>query len=238
MRTLLLRTALLALLPAAGYQSDPLAARSKGRPGAPVTVYEMSDFQCPYCRSFALTTLPILEREYVQTGKVRLVYINLPLPYLHANALAAALVATCAARQGKFWPMHDALFQHQEAWAALKDPVPYLLALADSAAGLDRAPSPPGSTRRSPAAWTRAAACWSGSPPGGKRSATPGGRSSGCTPPRWARDSRRSLCWRVFGLSGRNGSSSTPTSPPRPSGSPALSPWTWWTISRSTAPPT
>src|SRR3989454_936984 len=110
MRTLLLRTALLALLPAAGYQSDPLAARSKGRPGAPVTVYEMSDFQCPYCRSFALTTLPILERAYVQTGKVRLVYINLPLPYLHANALAAALVATCAARQGKFWPMHDALF--------------------------------------------------------------------------------------------------------------------------------
>src|SRR2546426_717938 len=139
MRTLLLRTALLALRPAAGYQSAPLAARSKGRPGAPVTVYEMSDFQCPYCRSFALTTLPILEREYVQTGKVRLVYINLPLPYLHANALAAALVATCAARQGKFWPMHDALFQHQEAWAALKDPVPYLLALADSAAGLDRA---------------------------------------------------------------------------------------------------
>src|SRR2546426_5238069 len=139
MRTLLLRTALLALLPAAGYQPAPPAPRSRGRPDAPVTVYEMSDFQCPYCRSFALTTLPILEREYVQTGKVRLVYINLPLPYLHANAFAAALVATCAARQGKFWPMHDALFQHQEAWAALKDPVPYLLALADSAAGLNRA---------------------------------------------------------------------------------------------------
>src|SRR2546425_5955852 len=49
------------------------------------------------------------------------------------------LFRSCAARQGKFWPMHDALFQHQEAWAALKDPVPYLLALADSAAGLDRA---------------------------------------------------------------------------------------------------
>src|SRR3989442_4952167 len=133
MRTLLLRTALLALLPAAGYQSDPLAARSKGRPGAPVTVYEMSDFQCPYCRSFALTTLPILEREYVQTGKVRLVYINLPLPYLHANALAAALVATCAARQGKFWPMHDALFQHHEAWAAPKIRRAHLLTAVTSA---------------------------------------------------------------------------------------------------------
>src|SRR3989449_7615083 len=103
MRTLLLRTALLALLPAAGYQSDPLAARSKGRPGAPVTVYEMSDFQCPYCRAFALATLPLLEREYVTTGKVRFVYINLPLPSLHANATAAAEAALCAARQHKFW---------------------------------------------------------------------------------------------------------------------------------------
>ncbi|PYO16855.1 MAG: disulfide bond formation protein DsbA [Gemmatimonadetes bacterium] len=140
-RTIAAALVLLALPGLGRGQSDPLAARSKGRPDAPVTVYEMSDFQCPFCRSFALTTLPILEREYVQTGKVRLVYINLPLPYLHANAFAAALVATCAARQGKFWPMHDALFQHQEAWAALKDPVPYLLALADSAAGLDRARS-------------------------------------------------------------------------------------------------
>src|SRR2546425_455688 len=155
MRTLLLRTALLALLPAAGYQSDPLAARSKGRPDAPVTVYEMSDFQCPYCRTFALTTLPILEREYVQTGKVRLVYINLPLPYLHANAFAAALVATCAARQGKFWPMHDALFQHQPPWAALTDPVPALLAPADAAAGRDRARSARGVVEQAAAAEAR-----------------------------------------------------------------------------------
>src|SRR2546430_1843609 len=51
--------------------SDPLAARAKGRSDAPVTVYEMSDFQCPYCRAFALTTMPLLEKEYVQTGKAR-----------------------------------------------------------------------------------------------------------------------------------------------------------------------
>src|SRR5437879_12524604 len=140
-RTIAAALALLALPGLGRGHSDPLAARAQGRSDAPVTVYEMSDFQCPFCRSFALTTLPILEREYVQTGKVRLVYINLPLPYLHANAFAAALVATCAARQGKFWPMHDARCQHQEAWAALKDPVPSLLALADSAVGLDRARS-------------------------------------------------------------------------------------------------
>src|SRR2546425_4204107 len=119
-------------------QSDPLAPRTKGRPDAPVTVYEMSDFQCPYCRSFALTTMPLLEKEYVQTGKVRFVYINLPLTTRHPNAAAAAELAMCAARQGKFWPLHDLLFQHQDAWAPRKDPAPYLLALGDSA-GLDHA---------------------------------------------------------------------------------------------------
>src|SRR5207302_343813 len=118
--------------------SDPLAARAKGRSDAPVTVYEMSDFQCPYCRAFALTTMPLLEKEYVQTGKVRFVYINLPLTTRHANAAAAAELAMCAARQGKFWPLHDLLFQRQDAWASRKDPAPYLLALGDSA-GLDHA---------------------------------------------------------------------------------------------------
>ena len=118
-------------------QSDPLAPRTKGRPDAPVTIYEMSDFQCPYCRAFALTTMPLLEREYVQTGKVRLVYINLPLTTLHANAARAAELAVCAARQGKFWPMHDLLFQRQDGWAPRKDAGPYLLALADTA-GLTR----------------------------------------------------------------------------------------------------
>src|SRR5207249_9488018 len=98
--------ALLALYSGAA-QLDPLVARSRGRLNAPVTVYEMSDFQCPYCRAFALATLPLLEREYVTTGKVRFVYINLPLPSLHANATAAAEAAMCAARQSRFWTMHD-----------------------------------------------------------------------------------------------------------------------------------
>jgi len=119
-------------------QSDPLAARAKGRADAPVTVYEMSDFQCPYCREFALGTMPVLEREYIQAGKVRLVYINLPLTSVHKNAAAAAEVALCAARQQRFWAMHDLLFRHQDQWAALPSPRAYLLALGDSA-GLDHA---------------------------------------------------------------------------------------------------
>ncbi len=130
--------ALLALPAWGGHQSDPLAARSLGRADAPVVVYEMSDFQCPYCRQFALTVFPTLEREFVHTGKVRFVYVNLPLTALHRHALAAAAVAMCAARQNRFWPVHDLLFQRQERWAAQEEPGPYLLALADSA-GADSA---------------------------------------------------------------------------------------------------
>src|SRR5438309_5511747 len=76
-------------------QSDPLAARAKGRADAPVTLYEMSDFQCPYCREFAVSTMPVLEREYIEPGKVRFVYINLPLSSVHRNAASAAEVAMC-----------------------------------------------------------------------------------------------------------------------------------------------
>src|SRR5204863_3912242 len=112
-RALLLASATLALLAPQGRGSrqtrDPLAARSKGRPDAPITLYEMSDFQCPYCRAFALGTMPALEQEYISTGKVRLVYINLPLTSLHPNARAAAQVALCAARQDRFWAVHDLL---------------------------------------------------------------------------------------------------------------------------------
>lgn len=128
---------LLTAASAAAQEGDPLASRAKGRPDAPVTVYEMADFQCPACRSFALETMPILDREYVRTGKVRFVFVHLPLTQIHPNAVAAAEVAMCAARQGKFWEAHDALFLRQPAWAPLSEPGPYLLALADSA-GVDR----------------------------------------------------------------------------------------------------
>lgn len=122
----------------AGLAADSLAARSKGSATAPVTVYEMGDFQCPACREFALHTMPTLDREYLRPGKVRLVFINLPLTEIHANAGAAAEAAMCAARQDRFWPMHDLLYRHQPAWAPLPDPRAALLALGDSA-GLDRA---------------------------------------------------------------------------------------------------
>lgn len=117
-------------------QDDLRAARTKGSANAPVTIYEMSDFQCPYCAQFVRQTLPALEREYVATGKVKLVFVNFPLP-MHPNAEPAAELAMCAARQGRFWQTHDLLFRHQEEWENLREPATYFLALGDSA-GADR----------------------------------------------------------------------------------------------------
>jgi len=110
-----------------------LAARSKGSPSAPVTVYEMSDFQCPYCKRFAQETFPEIERRYITAGKVRWVYINFPLTNLHPHAVPAAELSLCAARQNGFWRIHDLLFQYQETWAPLKEAGPFFVSLADSA---------------------------------------------------------------------------------------------------------
>jgi protein-disulfide isomerase len=112
---------------------DPLSSRSKGSPKAPVTVYEMSDFQCPYCKKFAEETFPELDRRYIQTGKVRWVFVNFPLTSIHPHAVPAAELGLCAARQGEFWRMHDLLFQHQGSWAPLKEAGPFFVSLGDSA---------------------------------------------------------------------------------------------------------
>ena len=117
---------------------DPLASRAKGRPGAPVTVYEMADFQCPACRMFARTVFPAIERDFIATGKVRWVFINMPLTNIHPNAVAAAEVAMCAARQRRFWPTHDLLYEHQDEWAREAQPRATLVALAQRA-GVNRA---------------------------------------------------------------------------------------------------
>ena len=118
--------------------STATETRAKGSPSAPVTVYEMSDFQCPYCRRFALETFPALEREYVASGKVRWVFVNFPITSIHGNAVAAAATALCAGRQGAFWPMHDLIYRYQETWAPLKVPGPFFVSLADSA-GISKA---------------------------------------------------------------------------------------------------
>jgi len=127
---LLLLSAATPLVHAQG--ADGAADRSQGPTSAPITVYEMADFQCPACRYFALTVLPAVEQEYIKTGKVRWIFINYPLVSIHKNTIPAAEIAMCAGRQGKFWPMHDLLYHHQDDWAQLDAPLPYLLGLGDS----------------------------------------------------------------------------------------------------------
>ena len=90
-------------------------AAVKGSPSAKVVVVEFSDYECPYCGRFARDILPELEKRYVATGQVRFAYLQLPLIQIHANAERAALASLCAGQQGKFWPMHDRLFQKPPA---------------------------------------------------------------------------------------------------------------------------
>jgi protein-disulfide isomerase len=88
---------------------------TKGSSDAKVTIVEFSDFQCPYCESFYSMTLPQIEKEYIDTGKVRVVYMQFPLVSIHQYAQKAAEASLCANEQGKFWEMHDALFNASKA---------------------------------------------------------------------------------------------------------------------------
>src|SRR4030081_30317 len=81
-----------------------------GASHAPVTVVEYGDFECPNCKQAAPALQLLLERF---AGRVRLVYRHFPLEVVHPHALHAALAAEVAAGQGKFWPMHDLLFDNQ-----------------------------------------------------------------------------------------------------------------------------
>jgi protein-disulfide isomerase len=110
-------------------------ARIQGKDDAPLWIVEVSDFQCPYCRAWHEETYPQVVKEFVETGKARLAYINFPIPG-HKNAWPAAEAAMCAAVQGHFWPMHDALFQTQRQWESLQDPGTLFDSLATSA-GVD-----------------------------------------------------------------------------------------------------
>jgi protein-disulfide isomerase len=104
-------------------------ARIQGSPNAPLWVIEVSDFQCPYCKQWHDQTYDAFLNQYVKTGKVRLAYVNFPLQS-HAHAWPAAEAAMCAGAQGKFWPMHDALFTTQAQWEVLPSPTAVFDSLA------------------------------------------------------------------------------------------------------------
>jgi protein-disulfide isomerase len=84
----------------------------KGPASAPVTIVVFSDFQCPFC-SRVEPTLKQVEKEY--PGKVKIAWKHQPLVSIHPQAMPAALAAEAAREQGKFWQMHDKLFENQGA---------------------------------------------------------------------------------------------------------------------------
>lgn len=91
------------------------ARLATGSAQAKVTIVEFSDFQCPACRQAEAAIKQILA-DYPED--LRLVYRHLPLTQIHNQAMAAAELSESAAAAGKFWEMHDLLFERQDEWAA------------------------------------------------------------------------------------------------------------------------
>lgn len=87
-----------------------------GNPNAPITIIEFSDFQCPFCARFHVQTLPLILEEYIEQGKVKLVFRDFPIQSIHPNALPASVASECANEQGKFKEMYDMLFENQNEW--------------------------------------------------------------------------------------------------------------------------
>ena len=82
---------------------------------ATITLIEFSDYQCPYCSRHARDVMPQIVKDYVDTGKVKYVMFENPIPSLHKNAYNASLAALCAKDQGQYWEMHNIMFDNQKA---------------------------------------------------------------------------------------------------------------------------
>lgn len=113
----------------------------RGNLESKVTLTEYGDYQCSACYSFQATTQQVVEK---YSSTVRFQFRNLPLTSAHPNAFAAARAAEAADMQGKFWEMHDLLFQNQDpsgasGWVASKDPLSDYFSTFAKQLGLDTA---------------------------------------------------------------------------------------------------
>jgi hypothetical protein len=97
----------------ARFAGIPQGGTALGLPSAPLTLVEFGDLQCPFCRRFALHTLPTLLARYVRTGKLRLQFLNVPL--LGPDSTRAARVAMAAAAQDRLWQFLDLFYVNQRA---------------------------------------------------------------------------------------------------------------------------
>jgi len=119
-----------------GVQSDEgvtIEPHVKGNTDAVVTLVEYSDFQCPACAQFEPVVTGIMEQ---YGDQLSLEYRHFPLISIHPYALPAAKAAEAAAQQGKFWEMHDKLFENQSVWANSSNPQSYFISYANEL-GLD-----------------------------------------------------------------------------------------------------
>jgi protein-disulfide isomerase len=109
-----------------------------GKVDAPVKISEYADFECPGCASFATLSEPDVRTRIIEPGLANLTYYDFPLTQLHRNTLSASNAAACADEQGKFWPMHDRIFQAQDEWngQATERPKPFFKRYAGEV-GLD-----------------------------------------------------------------------------------------------------
>ena len=90
---------------------DIAGAPAKGSDSAPVTIVELSDYHCPFCRRHVQQTQPQIYADYVNSGKARHVFVHFPIDQLHPDAFRSHEAASCAADQGKFWELHAKLFE-------------------------------------------------------------------------------------------------------------------------------
>jgi protein-disulfide isomerase len=112
----------------AGERADK--GRIKGSDDAPIRIVEISDFQCPFCRQFYKETLGKIDSAYIETGKVNYLWVSYANPG-HGHAFSSSEAAFCAGAVGKFWPMHDILFEQQDEWSSSSDPYSLFLTYAE-----------------------------------------------------------------------------------------------------------
>jgi protein-disulfide isomerase len=101
---------------------------SRGPENAPITLVEFGDYQCPSCKAYHPIVQEVLAR---YPNQVRLEFHHYPLVQIHPNAMAAHMAAEAAGQQGRYWEMHDLLFETQSQWSQAVNPEPEFLTLAN-----------------------------------------------------------------------------------------------------------
>jgi protein-disulfide isomerase len=106
---------------AAANETGATPPHTHGPADAPVTLEEFGDFECPPC-GLLHPVLQTMEKEF--SGRIRIIFREFPLVPTHVHALAAARSAEAAGLQGKFWEMHDLLYENQKTWHGAFDARP------------------------------------------------------------------------------------------------------------------